>query len=68
MPGLTTTAHLDVAAVYRVLRVFAAPVRFMIPKMGPPETSVIFNRGGNCKTVMVGTAAIEDRHLEEPQP
>lgn len=29
---------------------------------------VLHFAGGNCKTVMVGTAAIEDRHLEECQP
>lgn len=30
-----------------------------------PYVSYPDREGGNCKTVMVGTAAIEDRHLEE---
>lgn len=37
-----------------------------VPYRNSMMTSVLRDSlGGNCKTVMVGTAAIEDRHLEE---
>ncbi|CAE7541696.1 KIF6 [Symbiodinium sp. CCMP2456] len=40
--------------------------RHHVPYRNSMMTSVLRDSlGGNCKTVMVGTAAIEDRHLEE---
>jgi len=40
--------------------------RSHVPYRNSMMTSVLRDSlGGNCKTVMVGTAAIEDRHLEE---